>query len=233
MTGTWALTRRSCSTPPATPGPPCGGTAGLSGAGARSDSGEVVLQPLEDVGAEGRRALENEAAQLTDWLDGVKVLPRFPSPLSKRLPTNEARRARRDPPAPPPARRPPPRPPRLLEARLLLVAPADDVEAPGPEVGVGADRKSTDRVPAQPLHLVRVHRDRHRRELAIAVVLVDRLGDGLEVLDFRGGHRPQRAAGRPASSRNGSIVFVRPSRSDTSGAQSSRSRARVMSGWRT
>ena len=49
----------------------------------QSDSGEVALQPLEDVGAEGRRALEDEAARLTDWLDGVKVLPRFPSPLSK------------------------------------------------------------------------------------------------------------------------------------------------------
>jgi len=28
-------------------------------------------------------ALEREAARLTDWLDGARVLPRFPSPLFK------------------------------------------------------------------------------------------------------------------------------------------------------
>ena len=38
---------------------------------------------LEDVGAEGLRALEREAASLTEWLGGKRVLPRFPSPLSK------------------------------------------------------------------------------------------------------------------------------------------------------
>lgn len=45
--------------------------------------GEVVLQLLEDVGAEGSRALEDEAARLTAWLGGTRVQPRFPSPLSK------------------------------------------------------------------------------------------------------------------------------------------------------
>jgi hypothetical protein len=49
----------------------------------QSDAGEVVLQPLEDVGAEGTRALDREAASLTEWLAGTQVLPRFPSPLSK------------------------------------------------------------------------------------------------------------------------------------------------------
>ena len=38
---------------------------------------------LEDVGAEAKRALEREAARLTEWLGGKRVLPRFPSPLSK------------------------------------------------------------------------------------------------------------------------------------------------------
>jgi len=47
------------------------------------DDGEVELQMLEDVGAEGLAALEQEAARLTRWLDGARVLPRFPSPLSK------------------------------------------------------------------------------------------------------------------------------------------------------
>jgi Winged helix DNA-binding domain len=49
----------------------------------QSDVGEVVLQLLEDVGSEGRRALESEAACLTDWLGGTRAIPRFPSPLSK------------------------------------------------------------------------------------------------------------------------------------------------------
>ena len=49
----------------------------------QSDTGEVVLQMLEDVGAEGLRALEHEAARLTEWLGGTRVRPRFPSPLSK------------------------------------------------------------------------------------------------------------------------------------------------------
>jgi hypothetical protein len=46
--------------------------------------GEVVLQLLEDVGAEGRVSLEREARRLTEWLAGQVVRPRFPSPLSKR-----------------------------------------------------------------------------------------------------------------------------------------------------
>ena len=49
------------------------------------DDGEIVLQLLEDVGSEGRAALEGEAARLTRWLDGTRALPRFPSPLSRAL----------------------------------------------------------------------------------------------------------------------------------------------------
>jgi hypothetical protein len=49
----------------------------------QSDSGEVVLQVLDDIGTEGVQALEREAARLSDWLDGARVLPRFPSPLFK------------------------------------------------------------------------------------------------------------------------------------------------------
>jgi hypothetical protein len=43
----------------------------------------VHLQLLEDPGPGGRNALEERAAELTEWLDGVQVKPRFPSPLSK------------------------------------------------------------------------------------------------------------------------------------------------------
>jgi hypothetical protein len=49
----------------------------------QSDTGEVVLQMLEDIGSEGLRALEEEAARLTKWFGGTRVLPMFPSPLSK------------------------------------------------------------------------------------------------------------------------------------------------------
>jgi hypothetical protein len=51
----------------------------------QSGDGEIVLQLLEDVGSEGRAALEGEAARLTEWLDGTRALPRFPSPLSRAL----------------------------------------------------------------------------------------------------------------------------------------------------
>jgi len=49
----------------------------------QSDTGEVVVQMLEDVGAEGRRAIEQESERLSEWLGGTRVLARFPSPLSK------------------------------------------------------------------------------------------------------------------------------------------------------
>lgn len=50
--------------------------------GWRQDAdGAVELQMLEDVGADGLRAIEREAERLTEWLDGTRVLPRFPSPL--------------------------------------------------------------------------------------------------------------------------------------------------------
>ena len=45
--------------------------------------GEVDVQLLEDVGREARRAIDAEAARLTGWLAGVRVLPRFPSPLCR------------------------------------------------------------------------------------------------------------------------------------------------------
>ena len=49
----------------------------------QSDTGEVVVQMLEDVGAEGAVAIESEAARLSEWLGGKRVMPRFPSPLAK------------------------------------------------------------------------------------------------------------------------------------------------------
>ncbi len=40
--------------------------------------GAVVVVLLEDVGEDGRRALEAEAQRLAAWLQGTRVLPRFP-----------------------------------------------------------------------------------------------------------------------------------------------------------
>jgi hypothetical protein len=52
----------------------------------QTPSGEVFLQLLDDVGSDGRAALDREAARLTAWLDGVRIAPRFPSPLSRSVP---------------------------------------------------------------------------------------------------------------------------------------------------
>jgi Winged helix DNA-binding domain len=51
----------------------------------QDESGAVELQMLEDVGSDGLKALEDEAGRLTEWLNGVRVLPRFPSPLFKEV----------------------------------------------------------------------------------------------------------------------------------------------------
>jgi len=57
----------------------------IVGGWTQTDDGDVVLQLLEDVGAEGLRSLEADAARLTEFLGGTRALPRFPSPLSKAL----------------------------------------------------------------------------------------------------------------------------------------------------
>ena len=51
--------------------------------GWRLQGGDVEVQLLEDVGRTARRAIDAEAARLTGWLAGVKVQPRFPSPLCR------------------------------------------------------------------------------------------------------------------------------------------------------
>jgi hypothetical protein len=43
----------------------------------------VQLQLLEDPGRNGRKALQRMADELTAWLDGIRISPRFPSPLLK------------------------------------------------------------------------------------------------------------------------------------------------------
>jgi hypothetical protein len=51
----------------------------------QTSSGEVFVHLLEDVDAHARRSLDQEAGRLTDWLAGVRVSQRFPSPLSKTM----------------------------------------------------------------------------------------------------------------------------------------------------
>ena len=52
--------------------------------GWRQDAtGRVEVQLLEDVGTAAATALNRRADELTSWLDGVRIKPRFPSPLSK------------------------------------------------------------------------------------------------------------------------------------------------------
>jgi hypothetical protein len=48
-------------------------------------SGEVVYELLEDIGADGSRAVEAAAHQLTGWLGPARVTPRFPTPLQQEL----------------------------------------------------------------------------------------------------------------------------------------------------
>jgi hypothetical protein len=45
--------------------------------------GRVEVRLLEEVGRDGKRALKHRADALTAWAGGVRVSPRFPSPLSK------------------------------------------------------------------------------------------------------------------------------------------------------
>ena len=45
--------------------------------------GRVQMRLLEDVGRDAARALTKRADELTEWLDGVRVSLRFPSPLTR------------------------------------------------------------------------------------------------------------------------------------------------------
>lgn len=47
--------------------------------------GVVVTHLLEDIGRDAVAAVRSQADQLTDWLAGKVVMPRFPSPLARRV----------------------------------------------------------------------------------------------------------------------------------------------------
>lgn len=45
--------------------------------------GRVELRLLDEVGRDARAGLTRRAGELTEWLNGVRISPRFPSPLSR------------------------------------------------------------------------------------------------------------------------------------------------------
>ncbi|MBA2437402.1 MAG: winged helix DNA-binding domain-containing protein, partial [Acidimicrobiia bacterium] len=57
----------------------------IVGGWAQRPEGEVVVRLLDDVGDEARHAIDGEVERLQRWLGGVRVMPRFPTPLQKEL----------------------------------------------------------------------------------------------------------------------------------------------------
>jgi hypothetical protein len=57
----------------------------IVGGWAQRPEGEVVVRLLDDVGDEARHAIDGEVERLQRWLGGVRVKPRFPTPLQKEL----------------------------------------------------------------------------------------------------------------------------------------------------
>ncbi|NRQ37997.1 winged helix DNA-binding domain-containing protein [Nonomuraea sp. NN258] len=57
----------------------------IVGAWAQRADGEIVWRLLADVGADAVAAIEKEAAGLASWLGGVRVTPRFRTPLEREL----------------------------------------------------------------------------------------------------------------------------------------------------
>lgn len=60
------------------------------GAWRQDAAGRVELLLLEDVGRRIGKQLSVRADELTSWLGGVRVNPRFPSPLSKAVPSQQS-----------------------------------------------------------------------------------------------------------------------------------------------
>jgi hypothetical protein len=55
----------------------------IVGGWVQDSGGRVVLQLVESLDATSTKRLGGEAERLTEWLDGVRISPRFPSPLAK------------------------------------------------------------------------------------------------------------------------------------------------------
>jgi hypothetical protein len=57
----------------------------IVGGWAQHADGAVVFELLEDVGRAAAAAVVEAAAKLESWIGTVRVKPRFPTPLQKRL----------------------------------------------------------------------------------------------------------------------------------------------------
>lgn len=55
----------------------------IVGAWGQDADGRVEVRLSEEVGGRAQRALQRRADELSEWLDGVRASPRFPSPLSR------------------------------------------------------------------------------------------------------------------------------------------------------
>lgn len=55
----------------------------IVGAWGQDADGRVELRLCEDPGRDAKRALQRRAEELTQWAGGLRISPRFPSPLSK------------------------------------------------------------------------------------------------------------------------------------------------------
>ncbi|MGC7101170.1 winged helix DNA-binding domain-containing protein [Amycolatopsis lurida] len=55
------------------------------GGWAQRPDGEIAFRCLDDVGAEATARIDAEAARLGEWLGGIRVVPRFRTPLEREL----------------------------------------------------------------------------------------------------------------------------------------------------
>jgi hypothetical protein len=67
------------------PGPTVWADGRIIGGWAQRPSGEVAVELLEEVPAAVRRGVDAAARELSGWLGGVRVTPRFRTPLERRL----------------------------------------------------------------------------------------------------------------------------------------------------
>ncbi len=47
--------------------------------------GTVVTRLLDDIGVKASADVDAEASRLTEWLAGVRIIPRFRTPLEREL----------------------------------------------------------------------------------------------------------------------------------------------------
>ncbi len=83
--GTSDPTGRRCSTATATPVRPCGSVAGRSGRGASATAARSSPACSRPSTRRHGERVDAAAERLTAWMDGVRVTPRFPTPLDREL----------------------------------------------------------------------------------------------------------------------------------------------------